>query len=259
MRHHLVKKSVGTHAKALPEGIKVRAAGVKLAVMQPYFLPYLGYFQLMAAVDKFVIYDDVAFIKRGWINRNRILVRDREHLLSLPLRRASQNRLINEISLDSDLRWRKKLLDTIRHAYRRAPQFTDVFPLVRGILECAEENLAQYLHHSLCTVKDYLAIQCRLIPTSAIYDNRGLKGEARILDICGREKATEYFNPSGGTELYDRETFRACGVALHFLEAGTPEYPQFGDVYRPRLSIIDVLMFNPLEKVKLWLVEAKIS
>jgi hypothetical protein len=245
--------------KALPDGIKARPAGVKLAVMQPYFLPYLGYFQLMAAVDKFVIYDDVAFIKGGWVNRNRILVHGREHLLSLPLRRASPNRLINEISLGSDLRWREKLLDTIRHAYRRAPQFTDVFPLVRRILECAEENLALYLRHSLSLLKDYLEIQARLVPTSAIYGNRSLKGEARILDVCEREGVSEYFNTSGGTELYDREAFRARGVTLHFLEAMTPEYPQFGDVYQPRLSIVDVLMFSPLEKVKLWLAQPRIS
>ena len=259
MRSHFVDTSLGTSGKALPGGIKARPSGVKLAVMQPYFLPYLGYFQLMAAVDKFVIYDDVAFIKRGWINRNRILVHDREHLLSLPLRRASQNRLINEISLGSDLRWRNKLVDTIRHAYRQAPQFTDVFPLVRRVLECPEENLALYLRYSLLAFKGYLEIQSRVVPTSAIYANQSLKGEARILDICEREGATEYFNPSGGSELYSREAFRARGVALHFLEAMTPEYPQFGDIYQPRLSIVDVLMFSPLEKVKLWLAQPRIS
>jgi len=249
----------GKRGRRTAEAKVARPGAVRLAIMQPYFFPYLGYFQLMAAADKFVIYDDVAFIKRGWINRNRILIQGRVHLFSLPLRGASQNLLINQITLSSDRPWREKLIATIHHAYRKAPQFDDVFPMIRAIVQSPEKNLARYLCHSLTILRDYLAIRPTLIPTSAVYNNRALKGEARILDICELEGATEYLNLPGGTELYDRETFRAQGVRLRFLDVVTPSYQQFGNPFRPSLSIIDLLMFNPLEEIRSWLAGASIS
>lgn len=223
---------------------------MKLAIMQPYFLPYIGYFQLLAVVDRFVIYDDVRFIKRGWINRNRILVKGREYLFTIPLQGASQNRDINQIQLIAEQGWREKLLRTIELAYRRAPHFAEVFPLLREIVNFPECNLAVYLRNSLSAIRNYLALSTELIATSAIYNNRQLKGPARILDICRQEKATTYVNASGGKELYDPELFRANGITLRFLEPIDFEYDQFGEEFQPGLSIIDVLMFNPLEKVR---------
>ena len=226
---------------------------MKLAIMQPYFLPYIGYFQLMAAADRFVIYDDVNFIKGGWINRNRILLNGKEHPFVIPLRAASPNRRINEISLISGMGWREKLLRTFRHAYHQARQFPAVFPLISTIVNFREESLAEYLLHSLRLIKSYLAIRTELVPTSGSYGNESLKGQARVLDICRREKASVYLNLSGGKELYDPERFQANGIALRFL--GPPEisYDQFGGPFRPNLSIIDVLMFNPVEKIQSWL------
>ncbi|HEV3147205.1 MAG TPA: WbqC family protein [Chthoniobacterales bacterium] len=223
---------------------------MKLAIMQPYFLPYIGYFQLMAAADRFVVYDDVNFIRRGWINRNRILLHGYEHLFVIPLRGASQNRRINEIALVTKTTWREKLLSTIRHAYRQAPEFREVFPLVSDIVNFAEEGLAGYLLNSLRMIKSYLAIRTELIPTSAIYGNRSLKGHDRILDICRQEQASIYLNLSGGKGLYDPELFRANGIALRFLEPTEINYDQFGGPFRGCLSIVDVLMFNSPEKIK---------
>ncbi|MDR6194877.1 WbqC family protein [Siphonobacter sp. SORGH_AS_0500] len=99
-----------------------------LAIMQPYLFPYIGYFQLLNAVDKFVIYDDVAFINRGWINRNSILNNGKAQLFTVPLKEASQNKLIHEISIDTDQKWRDKLLKTIQQNYKKAPHFAAVFP-----------------------------------------------------------------------------------------------------------------------------------
>ena len=223
---------------------------MKLAVMQPYFLPYLGYFQLMSAVDRFVVYDDVRFIKRGWINRNRILVNGRDHLFTVPLSDASQNRYINEIRLVAETAWKGKLLRTIELAYRRAPCFEQTYPLVREIVNFPERNLAAYLRNGLLAIRDYLGILTTIIATSDAYQNRELKGAARILDICRREKASVYVNASGGKELYDRDTFRSNGIALRFVEPLDFRYEQFGGEFQAALSIVDVLMFNPVEIVR---------
>jgi GNAT superfamily N-acetyltransferase len=232
------------------------ALTMNLVIMQPYFLPYLGYFQLMAAADTFVIYDDVAFIKQGWINRNRILLNGRAHRFVLPLQQASQNRLINEITL-VDSEWPGKLLETLRHAYRRAPCFDEVFPLLEKIVRCTERALVAYLRHGLLALQAYLEIKAKIAPTSAAYNNEYLRGEARILDICRQEGATDYFNLSGGAELYHEPAFRSQGIALHLLETTAPVYKQFGGAFVPQLSIVDVLMFNPLATVQSWLSEGR--
>ena len=121
---------------------------MKTAVMQPYFLPYLGYFQLLAAVDIFVILDDVNYINRGWINRNRILLNGQPCWVTLPISKASQNRRINEISLDTNKRFTSKTLDRIRHAYTRAPHFSEVMPLIEDIFRHGEKNLCFFLLNS---------------------------------------------------------------------------------------------------------------
>jgi WbqC-like protein family len=223
---------------------------MKLGIMQPYFLPYIGYFQLMAAVDKFVAYDDVNFIKGGWINRNRILLNGHEHLFTVPLVKASPNRLINEIELVGRTGWKRKLMDTLDQAYRQAPYFQQVLPLIREIVHYHEQSLSKYLVHGLSKIKTYLDIATELVPSSSKYDNRNLKGEERVLDICRQERATVYINPAGGHALYDPEHFRANGVSLRFLEPRPIEYRQSGSEFHPWLSILDVLMFNSREEAK---------
>jgi hypothetical protein len=232
---------------------------MKLAIMQPYFLPYLGYFQLMAAVDKFVIYDDVNFIKGGWINRNRILLNGREHLFTVPLKGASPNRLINQIELVANTSWKRKLINTIGQAYGTAPYFEKVFPLIHKIIDHREQKLSTFLLRGLERIKAYLDIGTALVPTSSIYNNRHLKGEERVLDTCRQENANVYINAPGGRELYDAEHFRRNNVALRFLEPSLIKYRQCGAEFCPSLSIIDVLMFNSRDEVKAFLSEVEIK
>ncbi|CAN7438113.1 WbqC family protein [Pseudoduganella sp. LjRoot289] len=215
---------------------------MKLAIMQPYFAPYLGYFQLMAAVDRFVLLDDVNFINRGWINRNRILVGGREHLITIPLRGASQNQRINQIALGEETPWRAKLLKTIEQAYRKAAFYEETMPLVRDMLACPETELAPYLHASLAALHAWLDLSCRIVPSSAIYGDTGLKGAERIRDICVQEQAAIYINPPGGKDLYAPADFSALGIELRFLKPRLDEYGQCGAPFTPGLSIIDVLM-----------------
>jgi hypothetical protein len=215
-----------------------------LAIMQPYFLPYAGYFQLVKAVDKFVLYDDVNFINRGYINRNNLLVNGKPSLFTIPLKEASQNKLIREISLSDDPSWRKKLLKTVEQSYKKAPKFELVFPLFQNIVEHESENIAAFCHHSLVAICQYLDIRTEIIPSSTIYDNSTLRAQERILDICLQERATHYINPQGGKELYDKETFARREIKLSFLEAKLSAYPQFKFPFIPGLSILDILMFN---------------
>lgn len=212
--------------------------------MQPYFFPYLGYFQLMAEVDTFVIYDDVNFINRGWINRNQINLNGVAHLFTVPLKQASQNRLICDIDLADDALWRSKIVKTIRQAYARSPQFERVFPLVEQIAQHSASNLADYLRHSLTRLRDHLGLATQIVDTSRHYENADLKARARIIDICRREQANTYVNAIGGLELYRRDDFEQHGMQLQFLKPALPHYAQAGKEFIAGLSIIDVLMCN---------------
>lgn len=217
---------------------------MKIAVMQPYLFPYLGYFQLIHAVDKFVLLDTVNFINRGWINRNRIMVGGNAHMISVPLRKASQNRIIKDIRVADDQDWQAKFLRTLRHSYHRCPYFAEVYPLIESIVSSAEGHITGLVRHSLAVINAYLGIPTVIVPTAAVYDNDGLKAADKIIDICGQEHAVEYINPIGGTELYDREQFSRRGISLKFLRMNDIRYRQFSATFIPHLSIIDVLMNN---------------
>ena len=224
-----------------------------LAIMQPYFLPYIGYMQLMSAVDTFVLYDDVAFINRGWINRNRLLINGQEYLFTVPLKDASQNKRINEVHLADDPKWRSKLLKTIEQGYRKAPYYATVMPLTEKIVNFTTDSIADLVYFSLIELNEYLGLTTRLVQSSSIYSNVDLKAQERILDICRQENATRYINPIGGTELYDKPTFEQAGIELNFIKANRVEYPQFKNDFIPWLSIIDALMFNDVATVKVLL------
>ena len=215
-----------------------------LAVMQPYFLPYIGYFQLLHAVDKFVLYDDVNFINKGWINRNNLLNGSAAQLFTIPLKGASQNRLIRDIEITDDTAWKKKLLKTIEQAYRKAPYFDGVFTLLDELINTPERNIGGLATSSLKSVAAYLGINTPIVDSSAIYDNNQLKAQERILDICRKEHADHYINPIGGMEIYSRELFETSGVKLNFIKSKSITYPQFKNEFVPNLSIVDVLMFN---------------
>jgi hypothetical protein len=215
-----------------------------IAIMQPYFLPYLGYFQLMAAVDKFVVFDDVNFINRGWINRNRLLLNGAAHTFTAPLRGASQNRLICEIELVDEPVWREKLLRTISQAYGNAPYYAQVFSLLESIVLYPSVRLDEFLLNSLREILRYLSLSVEIVGTSRIYKNAAFKGQERILDICRQEGAGTYVNSIGGMDLYDRHQFSEQGVRLQFLQSRPIIYAQGQGEHVPGLSILDVLMFN---------------
>jgi hypothetical protein len=221
---------------------------MRLAIMQPYFLPYIGYFQLIAAVDRFIVYDRIKYTKKGWINRNRMLRDGKDVTFSLPLKAGSDSLDVVERELATDFN-RDKLLNQFRGAYARAPQFEPTYALLERIVRCPDANLFGYIHHSLAAVCEHLRLRTPLQASSTVDFDNSLKGQDKVLAICKATCATQYLNAFGGTELYQREAFAAQGIELHFLQPQPCEYPQFGAGFVPSLSIVDVLMFNSTAQV----------
>lgn len=217
--------------------------------MQPYVFPYIGYFQLIYASDIFVFYDDVNYINRGWINRNKILLNGKEQLFTIPCVEASQNKLIKDINVLND-KSIAKVLTTISVAYKKAPYFADVFPVIEKTLKFNEDiSVAQLAINSVINVCEYLNLQRIFKVSSEAYDNRELKKADRLIDICHKEDIGVYINPSGGRAIYAKEYFLAKGVALDFLISEKKDYAQFNNTFVPWLSVIDVLMFNSKETI----------
>jgi hypothetical protein len=223
---------------------------MKLAIMQPYLFPYIGYFQLVAAVDKFVFYDDVNFIKNGWINRNRMLLGDQVRYLTVPLAGASPMLKINDVLIQPRERWLRKLLESIRHAYAKAPQYPRISELIEQILTAPFDHISLLASHTVTEICRYLEIDTEFVASSTGYGNAQLKGTHRVVDICAKEQALIYVNLPGGRALYDGEAFSARGVELAFIEPNLCPYSQFDDVFHPALSILDVLMFNSKDLIR---------
>lgn len=223
---------------------------MKLGIMQPYFVPYIGYWQLLAAVDKYVVYDDVNYIKGGWINRNRTLVNGKPAYFNLPVIGASSNKLINEVSVNIDSRAIGKCLRGLEASYRKAPYYEDTYPILEKILTFQESNLAKFLFNSFVVIMDYLSIRTELIMSSTLKKDNSLRAQDKVLHICELLDATEYYNAIGGQELYSFDEFSNRNVNLKFLKTDEISYEQFKNDFCPNLSIIDVLMFNSVEKTK---------
>lgn len=223
---------------------------MKIGIMQPYFFPYIGYWQLINIVDKYVVYDDVNFINRGWINRNRILVEGIPKYFNLPVLGASQNKLINQIRTNSDHKLKIRNLQILKSSYKRAPYFKSVYPLIEDIILYNEENMANYIFYSLKSICGFLGIKTELIISSKLKKDCTLKGQEKIIEICRLLEATDYYNAIGGKNLYSSSDFAKHNLHLHFLKTNDIKYKQFENEFRSNLSIIDVMMFNSLEEIR---------
>lgn len=217
---------------------------MKLAIMQPYLFPYAGYFQLVAAVDRFVFFDDVNFISRGWINRNRLSLSGSVKWITFPVSSASQNKKINELHVQPDGAWRRKLLATVRQSYGKAPYFEQAYALLEDIVLSGETSLSVLARESVIAVARYLGLGTEFVTSTGRYGNEDLRGADRVLDICRQEGAAEYHNLPGGVALYSATEFSDAGVELHFVQPRLAEYSQLEEPFKSGLSILDVLMFN---------------
>lgn len=227
---------------------------MKLAIMQPYLFPYIGYFQLIHAVDKFVVYDNIQFTKKGWINRNRILVNGREEFITFPLKKDSDFLDVDQRKLAEGFSTEKiKILRKINEAYKKAPEFDTVYPLLQFIINNANDNLFDFIYKSLQSLCRYLDIKTEFIISSTISIDHKLRSQDKVVAICKALKASQYINPIGGVALYSKEVFEQNSIALNFIKSNDIEYKQFSNEFIPWLSIIDVLMFNTKEKIQQYL------
>ena len=226
---------------------------MKIGIMQPYFFPYIGYWQLMNAVDQYVVYDDVNFIKGGWINRNRILIGNEAKYYNVQMVGAGSYKKINEIYVEHKKEVLEKKLRTLKNAYCKAPYFNKIFPIIQDIILNENENLAKYLMNSIKIIHDYLNMKSILLFSSEIKKDNEKSGAQKVIEICNILNADTYYNAVGGQDLYSFSEFKENGLYLKFLKTKEVEYKQFNDKFIPNLSIIDVMMFNSKEKVKEYL------
>ena len=223
---------------------------MKIGIMQPYFLPYLGYFQLMSACDEFVVYDNIKFTKKGWIHRNRMLLNGSDSMFSLPLKNDSDFLNIDQRVLGENFAKEKgKILGQIRSSYKYASCFKDVYPFIEEMFCFEEKNLFPFIFNSITKIKEYLNIKTPLMVSSAIDMDHNLKGKYRVMEICKKLGGSIYINPVGGMELYEKEEFSQQNIDLYFHKMRAIAYPQNGNTFIPYLSILDVMMFNDKEAI----------
>jgi hypothetical protein len=224
---------------------------MKLAIMQPYFFPYIGYFQLISTVDEFVIYDNIEFTKKGWINRNRILVNGTDAIISLPLKKDSDFLHINERFLADT--WeieRKKILNRIAESYRKAPYFKETFEVLEECIMYEDRNLFNFIFYSVKTILKFLNINTKIVVSSTISINHQLRSDEKVMAICKERGAEIYINPIGGLDIYDKQIFLKNNLQLQFLKTNNITYTQFNNEFIPWLSIIDLMMFNSLIEIE---------
>lgn len=217
--------------------------------MQPYLFPYLGYFQLLKAVDKFVYLDDVNFIKKGWINRNRILINGEIHYFTVPLKNLSQNEKICNLQIDNNSKIFSKLMNTFSQAYARAVNKKTGLEVLEEVLQRSSGNIGDLSKSSVQVVLSYLGIEKEIVFSSKVYNNSELRGQDRILDICRIESAGEYVNLPGGRLIYNQNDFAQRGMTISFVESFFPVYPQLSDTFVSGLSILDALMNCKKEQI----------
>ena len=222
---------------------------MRVAIMQPYFLPYLGYFQLISSVDQFVIYDNIKYTKKGWINRNRYLRNNESAIFTLSLENDSDSKSICQRSLATNFN-KTKLLNALNDAYRKSPYFDQTFPLIKRIIQFRERNLFLYLQNSISLICDHLSIDTKILVSSEIAIDHQLRSQEKVIALCGALGATNYVNAINGLSLYSKNEFEVFNIDLSFIKSLPFEYPQNGGLFVPHLSIVDVLMFNDLENVK---------
>ena len=224
---------------------------MKLAIMQPYFLPYIGYWALMNAVDEYIVYDNIQYTKKGWFNRNRILVNGTDSYITIPIKKDSDHLDVKDRYISDE--WNKdscKILNRIRELYRKAPYFKEVYPIIESCVLYPDRNLFSFIFHSMNIVKDYLSIKTPLVISSSIDIDHNLKAEERVKALCIARRADTYINPIGGIDLYNKQDFENDGISLCFLKVKEIQYKQFDKPFVPWLSILDITMFNNKENIQ---------
>ena len=225
-----------------------------VAIMQPYIFPYIGYFHLISAAKHFVIYDDVQYITRGWVNRNRILLQNEPFRFTVPIEHASQNRTIRDTAPAIDERWRNKFQKQLQNAYAKAPFYPQVHERILHLLALPFNSIADLATQSITLVYDYLEIPFTPIYSSSItLHTNELDRARRLIEITKSFNSTHYINAPGGKALYNKKEFAQYAIQLNFVKSLPITYQQFKAPFIANLSIIDIMMFNSPKKIATFL------
>lgn len=220
---------------------------MRLGIMQPYFLPYAGYFSLIKNVDRFILLDTVQFIRHGWIERNRILKNDTEWLyVKVPLQAKSQKTLIKDLRIDNEREWKKTIFSQLAIYKKRAPNYHSIINIIDESFKKEYQTITALNYDLLVAICIYLDISTPIEIFSEMnleIENPGAADEW-ALNICVALEAKEYWNPAGGISIFNKKKFDEQNVKLTFQEIILKEYSQSGLQFVPGLSIIDILMFN---------------
>ena len=221
---------------------------MNLAVIQTYLFPYIGYYELAYHSDMFIFYDDVTYIKGGYINRNSILTRNGRQLFTLPVNNASSFKLIKELEFSSNV---KKILVSIQQAYSKSPYFSDVYPIIEKILTSKNRNVAYMASQSIIEIFKYLEVDFKYTYSSLIDYDHSQDAKNKLYQFCKKFNAKEYINVIGGQALYNKEEFISQSISLGFINSQHIEYRQFNNNsdFERNLSMIDILMNEGKSKV----------
>lgn len=232
----------------------------KIGIMQPYFLPYIGYFQLMNFVDEFIVYDNIQFTKKGWIHRNRMLQNGKDEYFSLPLKKDSDFLNVDQRFLADNFSQEKvKMLNKLQNNYRKAPFYEETYPIIKNIMDYPSDNLFEFILNSISKVKSHLGIDTPLIISSKLPVNHELKGKEKVVELVKVSQGSDYINPIGGLELYDKNEFAEKQIKLSFIKTNNFHYQQLKNEFIPFLSILDVMMFNDKDVVRMFLNEFELQ
>lgn len=230
---------------------------MKIALMQPYFMPYIGYFQLINSVDLFILCDNMQYTKRGWFNRNRLLNNGKDFPFTIPLSKNNSSYInVDQISLaKNSIKERSKILKQITCFYKNAPFYEQNYPIIRRPFLRDEDNLFRFNYSAIIDLTKSLNIKTDIMICSKLKIDHSLKAQDRIIEACKYLGADTYINSFGGKDLYSEEFFKKNGIELKFIKPKNIKYKQFNHDFVPWLSIIDVLMFNDLKTTKIYLDE----
>jgi|TARA_R110001592_G_scaffold14672_3_gene65390 hypothetical protein len=221
-----------------------------IAIMQPYFLPYIGYFHLINSVDEFVIYDNIQYTKKGWINRNRILVNSNDKIITLPIKKDSDYLDVKDrVLADSWGKEKIKILNLIKSSYKKAPYYNKILPVISSIFALPNNNLFDFILGSLHLLNSYLRIDTKITISSNVNIDHTLKGRDKVVAICKKLNANTYINAIGGQELYNIQDFKNEDLNLKFIKSSPLNYKQYNNEFIPWLSVLDVLMFNKRQDI----------
>lgn len=229
---------------------------MNLALMQPYFFPYVGYFDLICNCNRFVVFDEAQYIKQGWINRNRVLhPGEGWQYVTVPVQKHRSSTRIGQVSIVPDDSWKSKLKARLTHLKSHAPHYAETMDLLDDCLDSDERSISKFNVAIIEKICRFLGIEfnCSYISELGLDLGSGLGPGDWALQLARRLKARNYVNLPGGEDLFDAAAFQKSDIGLCIRKIEPFVYSTGKYVFQENLSIIDVLMWNSVTEIRRYL------